>query len=32
VAIVANAISEAAEHIERARGAVRALAAAIGMN
>jgi chaperonin cofactor prefoldin len=32
VVVVANAVSSAAEHIERARAAVRTLKAAIGMN
>jgi hypothetical protein len=31
VIVVANAVSSAAEHIERARAAVRALATSIGM-
>jgi len=32
VIVVSNAVSAAAEHIERARAAVRTLKAAIGMN
>jgi hypothetical protein len=32
VIVVSNAVSSAAEHIERARVAVRTLKAAIGMN
>ena len=32
VAAISDAVSSAAEHIERARAAIRALQAAIGMN
>ena len=32
VIVVANAVSSAAEHIERARAAVRTLKSVIGMN